>query len=590
MARGRTRQLSISPGMKPEMLRLISEQRLLNKEFDRRKPLTSPTQFFDSSNRPDATQNGGRVIFVKQANGALQGQYSDGAAWQTFLATSVSFATPTITYGTTFGAGTLSTTIRSDAQLKYPIALMSAANSSTLTLTDDATDQTLTGNLGTIVLSSPTNKVQADYWFSAGGTAPSAGAVLNFTGASSIVGSTLNFGINAGLQFASADTWSGTKTVGKFISTCSSIAGQVFSALTEIGVDVVMSATAIALGGANTWTARIGERINMGGITGAQAGTHTDTMGLQITGWPQAGTAGTYTNARALRIQQPTIGGTIRRGISIETVTLQVGTEPANCEGVYCEDITRGTAQRANFYAEGATNSTPTDVYAFYQGTAHTVGTNRYGVRVAGATTGTPTLCVAFYADAHSVGTTQWAFYSAGDESHMVGVQQDDNSKDVYGTGRDAELYYDGTDFVADPDVVGTGSFDIRGPLKCDSITNDTGLAAGVYTPTLTNVTNVAASTAYECQYMRVGNTVTVGGKVDVDPTAAGATQLGISLPVASNFGAVEDCGGAAFAPAIAGQGAAIIADAANNRAEMNWIAVDITNQPMFFSFTYQVI
>lgn len=115
-------------------------------------------------------------------------------------------------------------------------------------------------------------------------------------------------------------------------------------------------------------------------------------------------------------------------------------------------------------------------------------------------------------------------------------------------------------------------------------------LASTTYTPTLTNVANLDGSTAYECQYIRVGNVITVSGKVDVNPTAAASTQLGISLPVASNIGATEDCAGAAFSPAIAGQGAAILGDASNNRAQMEWIAVDTTNQSMYFTFTYQVI
>jgi len=88
-----------------------------------------------------------------------------------------------------------------------------------------------------------------------------------------------------------------------------------------------------------------------------------------------------------------------------------------------------------------------------------------------------------------------------------------------------------------------------------------------------------------------VGATVTVSGKVSVNPTlAATTTQLGISLPIASNVGAEEDVGGAAFASGIAGQGAAIRGDAANDRAEMVWISGDITNQNMFFIFQYQVI
>lgn len=124
------------------------------------------------------------------------------------------------------------------------------------------------------------------------------------------------------------------------------------------------------------------------------------------------------------------------------------------------------------------------------------------------------------------------------------------------------------------------------------TLTNGNGnIGWGTYTPVLTNVANLAASTAYQAQYIRVGNTVTVSGKVDVDPTlTATSTQLGIALPIASNIGAVEDVGGTAFAQAIAGQGAAILGDAANNRAQMEWIATDITNQAMYFTFTYQVI
>lgn len=149
----------------------------------------------------------------------------------------------------------------------------------------------------------------------------------------------------------------------------------------------------------------------------------------------------------------------------------------------------------------------------------------------------------------------------------------------------------------ASADKVGVGvsapnsKLDVAGSFQVDSITNDTGLAHGTYTPTLTNVANLDASTAYECQYIRVGNTVTVSGKVDIDPTTTStSTQLGISLPISSNLGAQEDCAGTAFASAIAGQGAAILGDATNNRAQLQYIAVDVTNQPMYFTFTYQVI
>lgn len=115
-------------------------------------------------------------------------------------------------------------------------------------------------------------------------------------------------------------------------------------------------------------------------------------------------------------------------------------------------------------------------------------------------------------------------------------------------------------------------------------------LAGGTYTPTLFNTTNVAASTAYSCQYLRVGSVVTVSGKVDIDPTATGFTVLGISLPVASNLANGNELGGTAAAPGIAGQCAGILADSANDRAVLEWTAVDIANQSWAFQFMYRVI
>lgn len=115
-------------------------------------------------------------------------------------------------------------------------------------------------------------------------------------------------------------------------------------------------------------------------------------------------------------------------------------------------------------------------------------------------------------------------------------------------------------------------------------------ITSGTYTPTLTGVTNVAASTAYLCHYLRVGATVTVAGRVDIDPTAVAATELGISLPVASNFAAVDDCGGTAANGDLAGNSASIFADTTNDRAALFMVPADAANRAFAFHFTYQVI
>ncbi len=112
---------------------------------------------------------------------------------------------------------------------------------------------------------------------------------------------------------------------------------------------------------------------------------------------------------------------------------------------------------------------------------------------------------------------------------------------------------------------------------------------SGTYLPTLTNVANLDASTAYTCQYMRVGNVVTVSGKVDVDPTALLSTKLGISFPIASTVSAAEKCAGTAVSNTVASEAASIEADTVNNRAQMEWIAVSVANHSMYFSFTYLI-
>jgi len=117
-------------------------------------------------------------------------------------------------------------------------------------------------------------------------------------------------------------------------------------------------------------------------------------------------------------------------------------------------------------------------------------------------------------------------------------------------------------------------------------------LDSGTYTPTLANTVNVAASTSYVAQYMRVGSVVTVSGRVDIDPTAASVdTILDISLPIASNFTALEQCAGAASAPQIASYSAAIVAESTNNRARLQFVnGATVTNALWFYTYTYRII
>lgn len=115
-------------------------------------------------------------------------------------------------------------------------------------------------------------------------------------------------------------------------------------------------------------------------------------------------------------------------------------------------------------------------------------------------------------------------------------------------------------------------------------------IASGTFTPTLTNTTNVAASTAYLSQWIRVGNVITVTGKVDIDVTSAAATELNISLPIASLLANEQNLAGTANSAAAAALSAAIRADATNDRAAVVFVATSLTNDSYFFTFTYTVL
>jgi hypothetical protein len=113
-------------------------------------------------------------------------------------------------------------------------------------------------------------------------------------------------------------------------------------------------------------------------------------------------------------------------------------------------------------------------------------------------------------------------------------------------------------------------------------------LTTGSYTPTLTGVANVAASTSATCYYYRIGNEVTVYGRIQIDPTAATTlTQLGFSLPIASAFGTLSEAAGTfAFNN---GEAGIIVSDAGNARAEFQFTPTTSANSSYQFHFSYHV-
>jgi hypothetical protein len=170
-------------------------------------------------------------------------------------------------------------------------------------------------------------------------------------------------------------------------------------------------------------------------------------------------------------------------------------------------------------------------------------------------------------------GTNRWNFYAGGT----------------------ADNFFNGN--VGIGVFVPTCALDVVGGIKTSRTTvtspatTDGNIFSGTYTPSLTNTTNIASSTAAVCQYMRVGNVVTVSGTVTIDPTATGRIVMGFSLPIASALTATNQCGGTyASSGATTVNVGSVTGDATNDRATFDGVSNDAASRVYGFSFTYQVL
>lgn len=120
---------------------------------------------------------------------------------------------------------------------------------------------------------------------------------------------------------------------------------------------------------------------------------------------------------------------------------------------------------------------------------------------------------------------------------------------------------------------------------------NPTGsVTSGSYTPTISNIANVSASSPTLAQYIRVGSVVTVSGTVSVDAvTTLTITQIRISLPIASNFTATTEGAGVIVSQAQLGAGR-IESEGTSDTMQCQWIPTSVANDTYGYTFTYTII
>lgn len=116
---------------------------------------------------------------------------------------------------------------------------------------------------------------------------------------------------------------------------------------------------------------------------------------------------------------------------------------------------------------------------------------------------------------------------------------------------------------------------------------------SGSYSPTVTDISNIASSSASEHRYYQHGNMVTAFGRVTIDPTAADTTtSIELSLPVASDFSAVDEGSGVCSAfGTIFGYTGGMISVAANDRIRLTFISDSAAGSQIFQCiWSYEVI
>jgi hypothetical protein len=134
---------------------------------------------------------------------------------------------------------------------------------------------------------------------------------------------------------------------------------------------------------------------------------------------------------------------------------------------------------------------------------------------------------------------------------------------------------------TASTDAVNKGQLDARA-------------LSGTYTPTASGVVN-GSCTPYACFYCQIANHVVVSGHLTFEPTASGATEVELTMPVeglsrgstqVSGSGAVFCSGSATPYVPLHVRGAAT---GAWKEASLRWTSPDTSPQNVSFMFSYDV-
>jgi len=150
-----------------------------------------------------------------------------------------------------------------------------------------------------------------------------------------------------------------------------------------------------------------------------------------------------------------------------------------------------------------------------------------------------------------------------------------------------------GTDAESLPSVVRPTDYDgatNQKIWKIASTTSGVTISNGTYTPTISNTTNVSASSANAARWIRIGNVVSVSGTLSITPTAAAPTNTSfeITLPVSTSLtnGANDLAGSGSNG---LGQGCYVRGSGSGARAAISYPATITSATGMSYIFSYLI-
>lgn len=115
---------------------------------------------------------------------------------------------------------------------------------------------------------------------------------------------------------------------------------------------------------------------------------------------------------------------------------------------------------------------------------------------------------------------------------------------------------------------------------------------SGTYSAVFAGLANIeAVNTPLTAQFLRNKNVVSVSGSEDINPTATILTSISITLPIPSNLTDERQLSGTGVGDSTAAYPAdRIFGRAANDDAQLSYIANDLANKTHSFHFTYLIL